>query len=333
MIVTLTAHPSLDRTVELAAPLRVGDVQRGLVQHEDSGGKGVNVARVLHAAGAPVTALLPLDPADPYRSTLDAGLPVVTTEAGGRTRSNLTLTDDQGTTTKINLPGPTLDAAHAQALVDTTAELADGADWLALCGSLPPGAPSDLYARIIREVRARCPEAAPRIAVDASGPTLTAVLADADCTPDLIKPNEEELEDAVATLGLHPEQPGDDVLATAVAQARDLVPERVRAVLVTLGGDGGALVLPHATYVGPVPEGARVRSTVGAGDSALAGYLLADTRGSSPAQALASALRHGTATASLPGTALARPEDLPAAPTITEIASDETPDPSMRRKS
>jgi 1-phosphofructokinase len=318
MIVTLTAHPSLDRTVSLAASLRVGEVQRGTHQQEDAGGKGINVARVLASAGVEVLATLPLDPNDPYRTLLDDDLRIMATPIQGHARSNLTLTDEDGTTTKINLPGPTLSPEDLDGLVARTIALAEDADWLALCGSLPPGAPSDLYARITKGVRARYGQHSPRIAVDTSGPALIAVLSDPEATPDLIKPNDEELEDALATLGL-PVDAGLNPVASAVAQAQRLVPEHAAAVLVTLGGDGGALIMPDAVLTAPVPSGTRVRSTVGAGDSALAGYLLAHVSGAEPPGLLASALRHGTATASLPGTRLATPHDLPAAPPVTDL--------------
>lgn len=319
MIVTLTAHPALDRTITLASPLRVGEVQRGSSQLEDAGGKGVNVARVLAAAGTEVVATLPLDPGDPYRALLDPELNFMVTPIKGNARSNLTLTDENGTTTKINLPGPTLGPNELDGLVARTVALAEGAAWLALCGSLPPGAPTDLYARIIKETRARFGADAPKMAVDTSGSALIAVLSDPDAAPDLIKPNDEELGEALFSLGLPTGNGYDAPLNTAVRQARRLVPQHVGAVLVTLGGDGGALVLPDAVYTAPVPSGARVRSTVGAGDSSLAGYLLADVAGAAPADKLASALRHGTATASLPGTRLATPNDLPAAPPVTEL--------------
>jgi 1-phosphofructokinase len=317
MIVTLTAHPSLDRTVTLAAPLRVGEVQHGTDQQEDAGGKGVNVARVLASAGAEVVATLPLDPDDPYRALLDPRFSFMTTPVAGHARSNLTLTDEAGTTTKINLPGPTLSPEELAGLVARTVALAEGADWLALCGSLPPGAPADLYACIITTTRAQYGSESPRIAVDTSGPALTAVLGDPASAPDLIKPNEDELDAVVSALGLDQTDEHRHPLARAVAQAQRLVPGHAAAVLVTLGGEGGALVLPDAVFTAPVPHGTQVRSTVGAGDSALAGYLLADAAESAPADRLASALQHGTATASLPGTRLTTPDDLPAAPHVT----------------
>lgn len=313
MIVTLTANPSLDRAVELAAPLQPGAVQAARSLREDPGGKGVNVARVLAAAGDDVRAVLPLAAADPYRATL-GDLPIVAVDAEEDARSNLTITDPDGVTTKLNLPGPTLTAATADALVDAVVRASEGARWLALCGSLPPGTDDDFYVRVIREVRARLADP-PLVAVDASGGALAAVVSGA--RPDLITPNETELAELA---GVDPQEfadadaaTGDAIppIARSVARvARLIVPSRAGAVLVTLGGAGAVLVDATGATHATTPTGIRVRSTVGAGDSALAGYLHAHVTGAT-GELLVSAVRHGSATASLPGTRLATPHDLP----------------------
>ncbi|WP_261165629.1 1-phosphofructokinase family hexose kinase [Microbacterium sp. Marseille-Q6965] len=326
MIVTLTMNPSLDRTVSLGEPLRPGDVQQAVAVREDGGGKGMNVARVVAAAGREATAVLPLAADDPYRALAEGAAPaalrlrIVPIDAP--VRANLTLTDPAGETTKINLPGPVLDDAQARALVDAVVTAADGADWLALCGSLPRGVAPDFYVDVVDAVRARAARP-PRIAVDTSGPALAHVVA--RCGADLIKPNEDELLDLVRALGPTadagaPTADGDDRRlrqrlaadppGTAAALARALVPERVRAALITLGGDGAVLVDGEGASAAAPPPTA-VRSTVGAGDSALAGYLLADLAGEDAPGRLRSAIRHGSATAALPGTQLAGPADLP----------------------
>ncbi|WP_309068851.1 1-phosphofructokinase family hexose kinase [Microbacterium sp.] len=321
MIVTLTMNPALDRTVELADPLSPGDVQQAIAVREDPGGKGVNVARVLAGAGATVTAVLPLAEDDPYRPLL-GDLPVRTVPIGGRVRANLTLTDPEGETTKINLPGPVLGEQEARALIDEVVAAADGADWLALSGSLPRGVPADFYVDVALAVRARC-DRPPRIAVDTSGPALAeAVLSGAI---DLIKPNDEELvelallldrsvrpgeskELARATRSMRREIADDPAAAHRVAQR--IVPSQVRTALVTLGGDGAVLVDTDGAWLATPPP-TDVRSTVGAGDSALAGYLLAAVAGEDGPGRLRSAIRYGSGTAALPGTRLATPADLP----------------------
>ncbi|QOC25337.1 1-phosphofructokinase [Microbacterium hominis] len=303
MIVTLTANPSLDRTVTLAEALRVGEVQSAVAVREDAGGKGINVTRVLTGSGVISTAVLPLDADDPFASVLrSARVPVVAVPLPGTARANLTLTDHDGVTTKVNLPGVTRSDADAATLIAATVQASAGARWLVLAGSLPPGLPDDFYVDVITAVRATGPEA-PRIAVDTSGAALRAVVERG--APDLIKPNDEELVE-LAGVPLDPALP----LAEAVrAVASQLVPERVGAAFVTLGGDGAVLVTADGAWFGTPPP-TRVRSTVGAGDSSLAGFLLADVAGAAPDERVRSGIRYGSAAAALPGTQAPTPDDL-----------------------
>ena len=196
MIVTLTTNPSLDRTVSLAESLRVGEVQSALGAREDAGGKGINVARVVAAASAPALAVLPLDPTDPFAGALaGTGIAVRTVPHDGATRANLTISDAAGVTTKLNLPGAALTQADAAALTAEVVAASEGATWLVLAGSLAPGLPVDYYVQVTEAVRAAWGAAAPRIAVDTSGPALAAAVATG--RPDLIKPNDEELAELV----------------------------------------------------------------------------------------------------------------------------------------
>lgn len=321
MIVTLTANPSADRAVQLAAPLVPGDVQRAESSREDAGGKGVNVARVVSAAGAPARAVVPVNDHDPYRLLLDdAGVALEVVPVAGRVRANLTITDPQGETTKLNLPGAELSAAEAAALTAGVVAAAENATWLVLAGSLPPGVPVTFYADLIAAVRDRWGTHAPRIAVDASGAALAAVVETAQ--PDLIKPNHEELaelvgEDAATDL---------DVIAEAARRAAALVPGRVASALVTLGADGALLFDADGAWRGRAPR-IQVASTVGAGDSSLAGYLLADLEGASAPDRLARSIAYGAAAATLPGTQAPTPADLPSGPIAVTVFSTPTATP------
>lgn len=308
MIVTLTANPSLDRTVTLEASLRAGEVQPAASAREDAGGKGINVTRVIRAAGEESLAVLPLAEDDPFVLVLRASaIPFAPVPLRGAARANLTIADPAGVTTKINLPGVPRDASDGAALIDAVVAAAAGARWLVLAGSLPPGLPDGFYVDVISAVRAasaRAGEVAPRIAVDTSGAALDAVVAQG--TPDLIKPNDDELAE-LSGRRLDPAVP----LAGAVASiAADLVPSRVGAAFVTLGGAGAVLVTAAGAWFGEAPP-TRVRSTVGAGDSALAGFLLAESRGAGPEECLRSGIRYGSAAAALPGTQAPTPAQLP----------------------
>lgn len=308
MIVTLTAHPSLDRTISLETALVPGGVHAARLAREDAGGKGINVAGVVAAAGVAALAVLPLADDDPFDAALRAtAIDARRVPIAGRARSNLTVVDPAGVTTKLNLPGAHLDQSEASALIDAVVDAVAGARWLALAGSLPPGVGDDFYVRVIRAVREAHGASAPQIAVDTSGAALGAVLADGSA--DLIKPNDDELAELT---GAALEHSSSDLAARVCAVARELVPAAVRAALVTLGSRGAVLVTEAGAWAGAPPRIA-VASTVGAGDSSLAGYLLAESEGAEPAERLRRSLRYGAAAASLPGTQAPRPSDLSAA--------------------
>ncbi|MCX5377838.1 1-phosphofructokinase [Streptomyces sp. NBC_00091] len=292
MILTVTPNPSLDRTYEVPS-LDRGGVLRAAGERVDPGGKGVNVSRAVAAAGVPTTAVLPLGgPAGAMLAELlgAQGVDVTAVSIAGQTRSNISVVEPDGTLTKINAAGPELSAQESALLLDTVRGSASAA-WIACCGSLPPGLEPSWYAELV----ARAHEAGARVALDTSGPALAAALP---ARPDVIKPNAAELAEAVgrplATLG------------DAVKAAEELIGRGAGAVLASLGATGQLLVGAEGAYYGTAPVTA-VRSDVGAGDAALAGFLIAG--GTGPA-ALASALAHAAAAVQLPGSAMPAPADL-----------------------
>lgn len=324
MILTLTLNPSLDRTVELAAPLRRGAVQRATGARQDAGGKGVNISRALYASDVRTLAVLPGDPGDPLLTELDAaGVPYDTVPVGSPIRSNVTITEPDGTTTKINAPGAPLAPEHVDAVVELLVRRGAGASWVVLAGSLPPGAPGDVYARIVRSVRSALGERSPLFAVDTSGPALLGATADDDALPDLIKPNGEELAELVGTVDGERLE-AEPALAAATAAA--LVQRGLGAVLTTLGAGGAVLTVPEGSWHA-VHEPVAVRSTVGAGDSSLSGYLIAQERGDAPPECLRQAVASGSAAAALPGTRVpALSETTPEAVTVRALAPHAVPD-------
>ncbi len=315
MIVTVTANPSLDRTLELGAPLARGEVQRAGVVRTEPGGKGVNVSRVVAAAGLSTRALLPARSGDPLRTALDdLGLPYDAVPVDGEVRSNITIAESDGTTTKINAPGVALTTQDREALVGLVRAHADSAHWVTLCGSLPPGVPDDWYRSIADDlVLAGC-----RVAVDTSGAPLRAVVAG---RVDLIKPNEDELAELT---GADPAILRDALSRNdlgPVVEAATTIAEQIGGnVLATLGSAGAVLVTASGVW-SATPPPIVPRSTVGAGDSSLAGFLIAQSTGASPAECLRSAVAYGAAAASLAGTQAPTPDhlDLPGV-RVTELS-------------
>ncbi|BBZ31057.1 1-phosphofructokinase [Mycolicibacterium madagascariense] len=308
MIVTVTPNPSIDRTVALGTPLVRGAVHRVTSATGEPGGKGVNVARALALAGVDTVAVLPAGEADPMLVALSAaGVAYRTVPSGGAVRTNLTITEADGTTTKLNEPGAPLDASALQALTRTVLEYAETASWIVLSGSLPPGVPDRWYADVVAQLAtAPC-----RVAVDTSERPLDALAAAfGDAAPDVIKPNAEEL------AGLVGASPAELEVAAAegdptpvVAAASQLVERGIRTVLVTLGAAGAVLVDPSGSWWAAPPP-ISPRSTVGAGDSALAGYLRAAVGGAEPPRRLQMAVAYGSAAAALPGSALPAPSQI-----------------------
>ncbi len=312
MIVTLTANPSIDRTMQLDAPIVRGEVFRAVSVGDEAGGKGVNVARAIAYAGFPVVAVLPADDDDLLVKGLSvAGVHPINVPTGRPSRVNITVTEPDGTTTKFNDPGHDFGSTL---LTEVGAQLLSESrpgDWVVLSGSLPPGTPAQWYG----DLTARLKHAGRLVAVDTSGPALAAAVGDRNALPDLLKPNSEELAsltgDETATLEADP--------CRAVAAAAGLVDAGIGRVLLTLGAAGAALVTPHGSWLA-TPPSVTVRSTVGAGDASLAGYLLATLRGLDEPDRLREAVAYGSAAASLPGSTMPRESDLRRAHvTVTQL--------------
>jgi 1-phosphofructokinase len=259
MILTFTPNPSVDRTIFVDALSR-GSVMRSRRSRNEPSGKGVNVALALQRQGVAVAAVFPTGGSSGAQlcEMLNARkLDTRTVPMNGEVRTNVSLVEPDGTVTKVNEPGPELTAAEVEELVATIRRSLDGVTWLACCGSLPGGAPVDLYARVAKLARSR----GVRVAVDSSSDALYGSLGG---RPHLIKPNVHELSELVG----QPLRRLGDVEEAAHQLRRQGVP----VVLVTLGADGALLV--DASGVAHAEASVeRVASAVGAGDAALAGYL------------------------------------------------------------
>ncbi|MFF0077022.1 1-phosphofructokinase [Streptomyces sp. NPDC005494] len=300
MILTVTPNPSLDRTYELPGLTR-GAVLRATGDRVDPGGKGVNVSRAVAAAGHRTVAVAPLGgPEGALLARLlgEHGIEAAGVPIAGSTRINITLVEPDGTLTKVNAAGPEITPAEAEALLDTVRTRSAGADWIACCGSLPRGLPPRWYAELV----ARSHRAGVRIALDTSGAALLAALPE---QPDVIKPNTQELAEAVgrplATVG------------DALKAAQELCELGARSVLASLGAAGQLLVERSGAYFASARVDA-VRSDVGAGDASLAGFL---STGGTGRAALAAAVAHGAAAVQLPGSLMPAPADLDPSAVVT----------------
>lgn len=317
MIITFTANPSLDRTVTLASDLVVGGVHRIVEDTVQPGGKGINVALAVGRADLPVLAVLPAPAADPLLGLLETSdMDVRPIPVAGPVRTNIAVLAG-GETTKINEPGATLSEAEVSRVNDELVNLVEPGDTVMLSGSLAPGFPKDEYSQLIQKLRPK----GVWVGVDTSDAPLQALAQNlTEAAPDFMKPNAEELGQITGRDGVALEaqaKAGD--LSAILEAAQELHKKGVGEILVTLGGAGAVLVTKEGAWFSPSPD-VQVISTVGAGDSATAGYLVASAAGLPPAERLAYAVAYGAAAASMPGTTIPRRDEVsPSVSLVTQI--------------
>ncbi|WP_189130651.1 1-phosphofructokinase family hexose kinase [Wenjunlia tyrosinilytica] len=261
-VLTVTLNTAVDVTYRLPRVELHGTnrVERTVVS---PGGKGVNVARVLTALGhrCVVTGLAGGGTGEELRAMLAAPGPAGAAPlddrlmtVAGTTRRTVAVVDGTGDATVFNEPGPRITADEWAAFVAAYRRLLGGCGAVALCGSLPPGAPADAYATLVREAHRARPGVP--VLLDTSGEALVHGLA---AGPDLVKPNADELAEATG------------IQDPAGAAAR-LAASGTTAVAASLGPDGALLVSPEGGWRAAPPRRFAGNPT-GAGDSVVAGLL------------------------------------------------------------
>ena len=310
MIVTLTPNPSLDRTLRVDL-LERGEVLRTEAATVEAGGKGINVARALHAGGYPVRAVLPSGgkEGDQLVALLhEAGLWPSVVRIAGTIRANTSIVEPDGTVTKLNEPGPRLGPDELEALLVAATSPPSTATWVVGSGSLPPAVADTFFADLV----ARARTAGSRVAIDTSGSAREAAIG---AQPDLIKPNLDEL---VEVTGRR-----ITTMADAVDAARALQEKTGGVVLASLGAEGALLADLDGVLHAESPV-ATPRSSVGAGDAMLAGYLSASA--SDRITALRTAVAYGAAAVALPGSQMPAPDTIrPERVRVTDQPAPERP--------
>ncbi len=258
-VLTVTLNPALDLTVQLPF-LRLGEVNRSESLQVHAAGKGLNVAQVLADLGHQLTVTGFLGESNPQAFEQLFGARGFTDEfvrVAGETRSNLKLAETDGRVTDINGPGLAVSEAQCDELLARLQRLAPAHDLVVVAGSLPRGIDSQWFFQLLNSLKAL----GVRVALDTSGVALRDGLA---TRPWLIKPNEEELAEARGV-----DLSGSSAL---LAEARRLQSEGIEHVVISQGADGVSWFTADAALHAQPPK-VQVISTVGAGDSLLAGML------------------------------------------------------------
>lgn len=297
MIYTITLNPALDRTIVVDS-LVSDDANRILREGRYAGGKGIDCSRVIEELGGKSTALGFIGGYDGLElegRLINEGVLCDFTRISGETRTNIVLYNrKKKTQIMLNAAGPKITPTEIGLFFQRIRSLRQDAEFLIISGSVPPGVTHNIYAQIITTLKG----IGIRVALDADGELLR---HGCEAKPFIIKPN------------IHEFQRLTGVKSTEVADllktARHIVEGGIEIVLLTMGAKGLLGVQKDEAYWATPPQ-VEIVNRVGAGDSALAGFIYALTKRLSFRESLILASAAGTAAVITTGTGLCRKKDV-----------------------
>ena len=295
MIYTITLNPALDRTVWVT---QIQPDESNRIEHEQSyaGGKGIDVSKVLIALGVTNKALGFVGGfagEEVQGLLLNNGIPCDFTEISGETRTNVVVNNmSTGNQTVLSAKGPEIKPYELMQMIHKVEKLEDP-DIVIISGSIPPGVHPEIYRRLIEIAKGK----GARVILDTDGDALKVSISS---SPYAIKPNIHELSRLV------------DMELTEmdeiVAAARSVRERGMGIILVSMGARGILMVAENEQFLA-VPPKVKVENTIGAGDSAVSGFVYGLAKGKKLKDALVFAVAAGTATTLRPGTALCQKDD------------------------
>ncbi len=291
-IITLTLNPALDKSITVNKLVPEKKLKAENVKTEPGGG-GVNVSRALHKLGQSSEAFYLAGgyTGKEFSVLLEKeGVKVVPMGIRGDTRENFIVLDsDSGKQFRFGMEGPLVNEPEWRQVL-TRIETEKGLQYIVVSGSMAPGIPADF----IKDLALLAKEKHARLVVDTSGPALSEAVKQGVF---LIKPNLGEL---AAIEGTREDLSFED----AVAAATKLIQAHgCEMIAVSMGADGALLVTRNGHHHHKPPK-VNVQSTVGAGDSMLAGLLYAFVNNYPEDKMLAYGVAAGTAATLHPGTEL-----------------------------
>lgn len=294
-ILTLTMNPALDETITVD---RLVFEDRAYIQStaEAAGGRGINAARVLTSFGAQAIAITTSgrDSGRKFEKYLQQdtfGKEIV--KIHNAIRTNLTITDRQGLSVKLNEPGPEMTPAEQSRVLKAVEGLLPNASWLMLCGSLPPGVDEHFYTGLIGLASKHGVET---LLDTDNGPLLHGL----EGRPTIVKPNQSEAERLLNTALLTRPQ-----LIDAVQRMKAM---GAKSVVLSLGSRGVIASTSTEGVLEVTPPAVNALCPIGVGDAMSAAIVWALDRGESFSEALRWGVAAGTASSKLPGVTLANRE-------------------------
>lgn len=280
MIYTVTLNPAMDYHVTLDH-LQLGEINRPKSDQKSPGGKGINVSRVLKRLGQQSTALGFIGgfTGDYIKASVEAEeIETDFIQVEGDTRINVKIKAEEES--ELNGVSPFISDDKLQALEKQLSQLKEG-DTVILAGSIPPSLQPSIYAKWTTMLK----EQGVSVYVDTSGQALREVLPE---KPTFLKPNHHELSE-IAGVEIQ-------TIEQAIPHIKQLVTAGIKYVLVTFAGDGAVLATKDQLLYANAPNG-KVRNSVGAGDSTVAGFISVLAEGEELEEAFKTAIATGSATA------------------------------------
>jgi 1-phosphofructokinase family hexose kinase len=289
MILTLTINPAVDRIVSVD---KLVFEDRGYIlnQAEVAGGRGVNASVLLHAFGAKTLALVTSGGASGEKmekSLAGMGFPFEVVRVRPESRTNLTISDRQGLTVKLNEVGQALNEHELKQIRHLVEARLAKARWLMICGSIQPGVPPHFYCEIIEMAQAR----GVKTLLDTDG---DAMARGVEAKPTVITPNQHEAERLLGRALLTRSQ-----FLEAVDRLQAMGPE---SVILSLGSRGAIGSGPDGVFEAVAPR-VDALCPIGAGDSLAAAFVWAMDKKKAFYESVRWGVAAGTASAALPGLA------------------------------
>lgn len=296
-ILTLTLSPAYDIHCRCDTFLAESENLAHILSY-DAGGKGVNISRALTVWGTKNTAILLLgsENADAFLSALKKEeIEHISFPVDGRIRENITLHQEGHKETRISFPGFRATTDILNKITETILTLSEGEETvLTLTGRLPEGIPMEA----IKTMLSRIHEKGIRTVIDSRSFNLDDLI---EVKPYLIKPNEEEI-----VTYMHRKV---DSIEEALSCARELHASGIASVMVSMGGQGAVLASDEGEFTVKAPSITPI-STIGAGDSSIAGYLSALAEGEGAKACLVRAVAFGSSACLTEGTSAPRKSDI-----------------------
>lgn len=305
LILTLTLNPAVDRNVSVDR-LVFEDRAYILATSESAGGRGINASRVLHSYGAKTLAILISGGKNGGRLEAllqGAGFPFEAVPVTEEIRTNLTISDQQGLTAKLNERGPRITADELARVEKAVERRLPRASWLMLCGSIPPAVDQNFYSKLIAMAR----EKGAKTLLDTDG---EALLHGIEARPTVVTPNHQEAERLLSRALITRAHYLD-----AVSRIKAIGAE---SVILSLGARG-AVASDGANTFEVLPPRVDAVSPIGSGDAAAATFVWARTKKKEFADCVRWGVAAGTASARLPGVGFASLEQAKEIYKATEV--------------